>query len=53
MNDGAGTPAQYIECFEWFIAPTDLNGNNPDPSRAPHVISNVGSFCLKIAALLF
>lgn len=40
MDQGSGTPASYTECFEWFIAPTDLNGENPDPSRAPHVINN-------------
>jgi subtilisin family serine protease len=40
MENGWGTPATYIECFQWFIAPTDLNGENPDPSKAPHVINN-------------
>lgn len=40
MDEGDGTPASYIECYEWFIAPTDLNGQNPDPSKAPHVINN-------------
>ncbi len=40
MEQGWGTPATYIECFEWFIAPTDLNGNNPKPSLAPDVINN-------------
>jgi serine protease AprX len=40
MDQGAGTPATYAECFEWFVAPTDLNGENPDPSKAPHVINN-------------
>lgn len=40
MNVGVGTPASYSECYEWFIAPTDLEGLNPDPSKAPHVISN-------------
>lgn len=40
MDRGNGTPATYAECFQWFIAPTDLNGNNPDPSKAPHVINN-------------
>jgi serine protease AprX len=40
MERGFGSPATYIECFEWFLAPTDLDGNNPDPGRAPHVISN-------------
>ncbi|GAB3330875.1 S8 family serine peptidase [Micromonospora halotolerans] len=24
----------------WLLAPTDLNGNNPDPSKRPHVINN-------------
>ncbi len=40
MERGAGTPFTYLECFEWFLAPTDLNNANPDPSKAPHVISN-------------
>jgi subtilisin family serine protease len=35
-----GTPARYIECFQWLLAPTDLQGMNPDPSKAPHVINN-------------
>lgn len=40
MNQGVGTPATYAECFQWFIAPTDLNDLNPDPSLAPDVINN-------------
>lgn len=40
MDNGVGTPTTYIECFEWFLAPTDLNDANPDPSKAPHVINN-------------
>jgi serine protease AprX len=40
MNAGRGSPTSYAECFEWFMAPTDLNGENPDPTRAPHVINN-------------
>lgn len=40
MEQGYGTPATYIECYQWFIAPTDLNGENPDPAKAPHVINN-------------
>jgi len=40
MERGFGSPATYIECFEWFLAPTDLDGNNPDPARAPHVVNN-------------
>ncbi|HNE27965.1 MAG TPA: S8 family peptidase, partial [Saprospiraceae bacterium] len=33
-------PSSYIECFEWFLAPTDINGQNPDPSKSPDVINN-------------
>lgn len=40
MDEGDGTPARYAECFQWFLAPTDLAGQNPDPSRSPHVINN-------------
>eukprot|EP00026_Physarum_polycephalum_P007444 Phypoly_transcript_07504.p1 GENE.Phypoly_transcript_07504~~Phypoly_transcript_07504.p1 ORF type:complete len:496 (+),score=61.55 Phypoly_transcript_07504:105-1592(+) len=40
MNAGLGSPATYIECMQFFIAPTDLNGENPEPSRRPHVIGN-------------
>lgn len=40
MERGWGSPQSYIECFEWFLAPTDLNSQNPDPTKAPHVINN-------------
>ncbi len=40
MDEGTGTPARYIECFQFFLAPTDLNDANPDPAKAPDVINN-------------
>lgn len=40
MERGYGSPSTYTECFEWFLAPTDLNGENPRPDLAPHVINN-------------
>lgn len=40
MERGWGAPSTYIECFEWFLAPTDLNGKNPDPTKSPDVIAN-------------
>jgi serine protease AprX len=40
MDQGDGTPATYTECFQWFVAPTDANGQNPDPAKAPLVINN-------------
>jgi len=40
MNAGYGTPQTYIECLQFFIAPTNLNGLNPDTTKTPHVIGN-------------
>ena len=40
MERGWGTPAAYAECFQWFLAPTDLAGQNPDPAKAPDVIND-------------
>ncbi len=40
MDSGTGRPSTYIECFEFFMAPTDVAGGNPDPSKAPHIITN-------------
>ncbi|MBC8032092.1 MAG: S8 family serine peptidase [Pyrinomonadaceae bacterium] len=40
MNQGDGTPATYTECFQFAIAPTNLAGNNPNPSLRPHVLNN-------------
>ena len=40
MYRGYGSPVTYTECYEWFLAPTDINGQNPDHARSPHVINN-------------
>ena len=40
MEEGYGTPITYSECYQWFIAPTDLNNQNPRPDLAPDVINN-------------
>jgi len=40
MERGDGSPFTYLECFQWFLAPTDLNNGNPDPAKSPHVINN-------------
>ncbi|HSS20861.1 MAG TPA: S8 family serine peptidase [Pyrinomonadaceae bacterium] len=40
MDQGNGTPATYTECFQFFIAPTDLTGSNPNAALRPHVINN-------------
>jgi serine protease AprX len=40
MDEGVGRPSTYIECLQFFLAPTDLNGANPDPSKRPNAIGN-------------
>lgn len=40
MDVGNGTPATYIECTQWFIAPTDAAGLNPNPDMAPDIVNN-------------
>jgi PKD repeat protein len=41
MTDGGdGSDATFTDCFQWLLAPTDLNNANPDPTRAPDVINN-------------
>lgn len=42
MNAGAGTPATYLECMEWFLAPYPVGGTTAqgDPSKAPDVTNN-------------
>ena len=40
MDQGNGTPATYTECFQFFMAPTNLQGQNPNPTLRPHVMNN-------------
>lgn len=40
MEEGWGTPTTYAECYQWFLAPTDLSGRNPRPDLAPDIINN-------------
>jgi len=40
MERGYGNPFSYLEAFQWFLAPTDVNGDKPNPDLAPHVINN-------------
>jgi cell division septation protein DedD len=40
MDQGNGTPARYIECMEWFLAPYPISGGQGDPLRAPDITSN-------------
>ena len=40
MDANTGSPARYIECMQWFLAPTRINGNDPDPTKAPDITNN-------------
>src|SRR5204862_341450 len=42
MDVGNGTPARYMECMEWFLAPYPLNctPNEGDPTKAPDITIN-------------
>src|SRR4029077_988183 len=40
MDRGNGTPARYIECMEWFLAPYPIGGGQGDPLKAPDITSN-------------
>jgi uncharacterized repeat protein (TIGR01451 family) len=56
-SSGNGTPETYIACYQWFIAPTGVDGSSPDSSKAPDVINNswsctVTEGCTDPAALL-
>lgn len=42
MNGGVGTPATYLECFQFFLAPYPVGGSpeQGDPKRAPDITTN-------------
>jgi uncharacterized repeat protein (TIGR01451 family) len=37
---GVGSPETYSACYQWFVAPTRLDGSQPRPDLAPDVIDN-------------
>ena len=37
---GIGSPETYTACYEWFVAPTRVDGSDPRPDLAPDVINN-------------
>ena len=40
MDQGNGTPARYLECMEWFLAPYPIGGGQGDPLKAPDITDN-------------
>ncbi len=35
-----GQSSTYLECLQFFLAPTDLSGHNPDPGKRPDTVGN-------------
>ena len=42
-----GNDSELLECGQFLLAPWNLNGENPDPAKRPHVISNSWGDCVK------
>lgn len=40
MEEGVGRPSTYVECLQFFVAPTNVASGAPDPSLRPHAIGN-------------
>ena len=40
MNHGLGVVPTYLECMQWFLAPTRVDGTGADSSKAPDVVNN-------------
>jgi subtilisin family serine protease len=40
MDRGNGTPARYIECMQFFLAPYPVGGGQGDPTLAPDITIN-------------
>jgi hypothetical protein len=34
------SPESFIGCLQFFLAPTDVKGKNPDPTKRPHTTSH-------------
>ena len=47
MDQGNGTPARYLECMEWFLAPYPIGGGQGDPLRAPDITLTHGTARLR------
>jgi subtilisin family serine protease len=40
MDVGNGKPSTYLECFQFFLAPTRLDGSGANPGKAPDLTTN-------------
>ena len=42
-----GNDSELLECGQFLLAPWDLNGQNPDSSKRPHIINNSWGDCVQ------
>jgi serine protease AprX len=49
MNNGFGVVPTYLDCLQWIIAPTRIDGSAADPTKAPDVVSNSWA-CVEVCA---
>src|SRR5437764_8235824 len=40
MDVGNGTPARYIECMQWWLAPYAIGSGQVEPTKAPDITIN-------------
>jgi serine protease AprX len=40
MDRGNGTVETYLNCMQWLMAPTKIDGTGADTTKAPHVVNN-------------
>jgi subtilisin family serine protease len=40
MDEGVGRPSTYIECLQFFAAPTNLSGGGANPDLRPDAVGN-------------
>jgi serine protease AprX len=49
MNQGFGAVPTYMDCMQWLLAPTRIDGTGADPTKAPDVVNNSWG-CVEVCA---
>ena len=49
MSQGVGAVPTYMDCMQWFLAPTRIDGTGADPTKAPDVVNNSWG-CVEVCA---
>lgn len=47
-QNGSGWGQDFIKCGQFMLAPTNLNGANPNPNLRPHVVNNSWGDCARV-----